>query len=465
MSLLMDALRKAEQAKGGADTPAGASPGKGPATEPEDASDEETPTPATGEADQDEESPALTLESAPMFDLEALPETPAPSEDFDSLPEPDPAPGSEPSPAGTSPEPESPVPPAETGLSGATPDTEPAESRSPVQDPAPMAPGEPAPAPAAAMERLMARERRRRLLVLGGGAAALLIGVLLASHYLLGPPPAMPAANDPVMAGDEPATSPPPRADTPSADDAWRPAPVDPSVLSRQVRRHAPPVVPHSASGPDPIPSEPRPRVQVSHRRLPPDRHRRLVDAYQAYRKGDLDTAGRLYRQVLARSPADTDALLGLAAIALRQGRPAAARQLYLQVRQRHPTNTAALAGLALSDRQAPLAVRIAEVRSALRSNPQDGRLYLVLGDLRAAQADWGRARKAYAAASRLLPGDPRPRFDLAVALDHLGRPVAALANYRGALRQARPEDSTLVPAARTRIGQLERQIQEHPGS
>jgi tetratricopeptide (TPR) repeat protein len=68
--------------------------------------------------------------------------------------------------------------------------------------------------------------------------------------------------------------------------------------------------------------------------------------AYQAWQADRLDDARHSYEQVLHSDARNADALLGLAAIAARQGQPERAHDLYQQVLESDPTDVTAQAAL-----------------------------------------------------------------------------------------------------------------------
>ncbi len=158
-----------------------------------------------------------------------------------------------------------------------------------------------------------------------------------------------------------------------------------------------------------------------------------LIAAYEAMQLGNYEQAGTLYGKVLVRSPSNTDALLGLAAIAWKQGRPDVASGYYGRVLERDPRNTHAQAGLiAILGGADPVA---AETRlKELISREPSGFLYFTLGNLYADRKLWSQAQQAYFQALQFDPDNPDYAFNLAVGLEHLGQSRPALDYYRKAL-------------------------------
>lgn len=181
-----------------------------------------------------------------------------------------------------------------------------------------------------------------------------------------------------------------------------------------------------------------------------------LADGYAALQRGDLDAAGRAYREALARAPENHDALLGAAAIAQRRGDLATARTRYARILADEPRHPHALAGLLSIDGVSDPRRSESELKLLLRDHPAADGLHFALGNLYAAESRWGEAQQAFFDASREAPGNANYAFNLAVALDHLGQRAAAREHYDRALRLAGQSGSAFDPAAaRRRLEQL----------
>ena len=161
-----------------------------------------------------------------------------------------------------------------------------------------------------------------------------------------------------------------------------------------------------------------------------------LTAAHEAYGAGDLAVARALYREVLASTPDNPDALDGLGAIALQDGQHELARQFFRRALIAHPLDPAALAGLARTERHDPMQTE-SRLKDSLTSQPDAIGAHLALGDTLAAQQRWAEAQHAYFQAHSLAPGHPDIAYNLAVALDHLGQRRPAAGFYRKALQLA----------------------------
>ena len=178
--------------------------------------------------------------------------------------------------------------------------------------------------------------------------------------------------------------------------------------------------------------------------------------AYAALMQGDLATARRGYLAVLGADAANFDALLGMATIEARLGNREGARAYYRKVLEIDPRNGVALAGLAaIAQAVAPDAVE-SQLRADLARDPESAALHSTLGGLYASQSRWGEAQAQYFDAYRLEPGSADIAFNLAVSLDHLGQAKAAAQYYGRALEAARAAAAQFdVAAARRRMAEL----------
>lgn len=189
-----------------------------------------------------------------------------------------------------------------------------------------------------------------------------------------------------------------------------------------------------------------------------------LQEAYEALTGGRLDEAERQYQEVLAKRPRERDALLGLAVIAHRKHQNERAADLYQQVLREDPGNGTATAALVnLSVQADPLAAE-SRLKNLLEQKPASAELHHALGRVLARQKRWGEAQQAFFRAHGLEPGSALYAFNLAVALDRLRQPAAALPYYVKAAQLSTPGDSSLDrPLIQRRVGELQNSLFPEP--
>jgi len=182
-----------------------------------------------------------------------------------------------------------------------------------------------------------------------------------------------------------------------------------------------------------------------------------VAAGYAAYQVGDLETARRHYQQALRTEPRNIDALLGLAAVELRARQYAAADRYYQQVLRLDPRNPHANAGmLALRSQQFNPVAAESRVKSLLAREPGAQGLQFTLGNQYAQQSRWSEAQQAYFKALASEPSNPDFAYNLAVSLDHLRQVKPALQHYQLALKLAETRGAAFdADAVRARIAQL----------
>jgi tetratricopeptide (TPR) repeat protein len=274
-------------------------------------------------------------------------------------------------------------------------------------------------------------------------------------------PPAAPGFLDTAPASIPPAVEPEPEpepepapAETPlAAAVAQTPSPVAPSSTPGATDPAPPTRVvdpPRSAAAPailsaqpvtraltDPIPRDAEiasGEVRIARQTRDPARPDAVTRAYAAFQLGSLDTARTLYSEALARDPARTDALLGLAAIALRENRLAEAHRFYREVLRHEPRQPVASAALFMIEGSAGNDVTEARLKVLADNDADSPYLRFALGNLYARQRRWADAQEAFFTAYSRMPTNADYAFNLAVSLDQLGQRTAALEYYRKAL-------------------------------
>jgi tetratricopeptide (TPR) repeat protein len=242
-------------------------------------------------------------------------------------------------------------------------------------------------------------------------------------------------------------------------------APSEPPARRAIAAAPEPRVPSRAATAQRPAPQAPAPRVEVKKPpsealrvarpapRLDPD----IAAGYAAYQAGDLTAARTHYEQALRNDADNRDALLGLAAVDMRTQRFDAAASHYRRLLQANPRDPYALAGmLALRGGQVdPLAAE-SRVKTLLTSDTGTDVLNFTLGNEYARQGRWAEAQQAYFKALAADPSNPDFAYNLAVSLEHIGKPKLALEQYRQALTLAQQRATSFDPAAvRKRVEEL----------
>jgi len=178
--------------------------------------------------------------------------------------------------------------------------------------------------------------------------------------------------------------------------------------------------------------------------------------AYQLLEAGRLEEARRAYEALRAQEPNNSDVLLGLGLIAQRQGRSDDAAKLYLKTLDLDPKNAFAQASLSAMIARADPAAAEKKLQALITQQPGAAFLHFRLGNVLAAQGRWHEAQKVYFEAQRLESDAPDYAFNLAISLERIQQPRAALEYYQRALRLAQNKAATFDTAqAKARIQAL----------
>jgi tetratricopeptide (TPR) repeat protein len=165
-----------------------------------------------------------------------------------------------------------------------------------------------------------------------------------------------------------------------------------------------------------------------------------LTAAYAALTRGDYVQARNLYSQIVQTLPLNLDAQLGLAASSARGGDNALAARHYRRVLELDPRNGMAIAGLLAVSESAsgvrPEALE-AQLKTLISKDPNAAPLQFALGNLYAGERRWTEAQQAFFEAYRLDAANADYLFNLAVSLDQLNQPRLAFDYYQKSLVQA----------------------------
>jgi tetratricopeptide (TPR) repeat protein len=190
-----------------------------------------------------------------------------------------------------------------------------------------------------------------------------------------------------------------------------------------------------------------------------PSVHPKVEAGYAAYIAGNLDAARSDYQQALNDEPANHDALLGMAALDVRAGRLEAAEAAYLRLLLADPRDAEAQAALiALRGSRIDPVTAESRLKNMLAADPKAHALNFTLGNQLAQQGRWAEAQAQYFKAFAAEPTNADFAYNLAVSLDHLRQPKQALEYYKHAIALARTHGASFnLAAAEARAAQLGR--------
>ncbi len=241
--------------------------------------------------------------------------------------------------------------------------------------------------------------------------------------------PAPPVAPPPAPAPALPLSPPAPQADLPRISPSTAAAPPAASRPAFSSRAESAAAMP---------PGEERtaaPAIRLTRSRPAPDAN---VEAGYASLQGNrLDTARHDYERALKSDPNNVDALLALAAIAQRQGRSSDADRYRQRALEADPGNPAAQAAVLGSGGGGDPLANESRLKTLLAGQPESGPLNFALGNLYSRQDRWSEAQQVYFNAVAAEADNPDYLFNLAVSLDHLRQPKLAAQHYRLALEAA----------------------------
>ena len=175
--------------------------------------------------------------------------------------------------------------------------------------------------------------------------------------------------------------------------------------------------------------------IQITRSAIKPQLHQNLIQAYTAFQRGENKSALTAYQTVLQQEPRNRDALLGLAAIAVRQGNSSQARQYYQEVLKYYPQDPVAQTNLLSISEQANGADRETQLKTLTRTTQQPAYIYFQLGLVYAQQNRWNDAQQAFFEAYRIDSQQADYAYNLAVSLDYLHQPQAAVTYYQRAMQ------------------------------
>ena len=175
--------------------------------------------------------------------------------------------------------------------------------------------------------------------------------------------------------------------------------------------------------------------ISIRKRHIPNQTRRSLTDARRAMGVGDWPAADVSFRQVLAESPKNIEALTGLGDVMVLSDRKVDARSFYLAALAAAPGNINASVGLLNLKSNKTSVEHGSELKQLLNENPRQAFIHANLGDYYALQGEWPAAQAAYFEAFSYNAMSADYAFNLAVALDQMGKGNIALGYYQQALK------------------------------
>lgn len=169
----------------------------------------------------------------------------------------------------------------------------------------------------------------------------------------------------------------------------------------------------------------------------PPKVSEALAEAYTALRLGKYAEAKKQYELLVRNDGMNLDARLGLATSLARSGEPAAALREYKKALEIDPRNSTALAALLILTDIGSASALEADLRALLTRYGDSAPLHYALGNLLASQSRWTEAQQAYFDAWRHGGDNSDYAFNLAVSLDQLRQGRLAAEYYQKALSLA----------------------------
>lgn len=171
--------------------------------------------------------------------------------------------------------------------------------------------------------------------------------------------------------------------------------------------------------------------------RTQPELDANLQRGYANLQGNSLDLARRDYEQAARNDPNNVDALLGLAAIAQRQGRSSDAERYQQRALVADPRDAGAQAAALGNNDNGNPTVTESRLKTLLSAQPESAQLNFALGNVYAKQMRWNEAQQVYFNAVAGDTSNPDYLFNLAVSLDQLRQPKLAAQHYRMALEAA----------------------------
>ncbi|HSD39119.1 MAG TPA: tetratricopeptide repeat protein [Rhodocyclaceae bacterium] len=226
-----------------------------------------------------------------------------------------------------------------------------------------------------------------------------------------------------------PAVTPP----SPSIVDTPVSVTATPTVIAQPVREARPAYQPSPRARVEPSASE-EPKPQTRNSTVVTDGNS-IQAAYAAFLEGNYALARQRYQDVLRQEPRNVDALNALGMIAWRSGQPDVAERMFRTAVQTDPKDITANAQLALLYAEGDPTAAEGRLRNLIASQPAGAAAYYSLGSLMARQGRWNESQQALFQAYTLDSDNPDILFNLAISLEHLAQLGVAQQFYERALQ------------------------------
>ena len=163
-----------------------------------------------------------------------------------------------------------------------------------------------------------------------------------------------------------------------------------------------------------------------------------LRKAWLSYNRKDYEAAGSDYKKVLLREANNRDAILGISAIAVKNNEYGKARRGYKLLLKLDPRDQVAVAAMSNLENASAALTDESKLKFMLQQQPNAVHLNFALGNYYAKENRWPEAQAEY---FKAWQGDSKNAdyvYNLAVSLDQLGKTSEALRFYNESLALAR---------------------------
>lgn len=185
--------------------------------------------------------------------------------------------------------------------------------------------------------------------------------------------------------------------------------------------------------------------IRLSTKSRKPDES--METAHAAFTRGETGLARSIWLKTLQSDSRNSNALHGLAAIAQQEGKPEQAVALYRRVLEVDPKDAVAYAGLLSITTPVDVRQTESQLKGLLAEQPNSPHLNFALGNLYMGDSRWAEAQQAFFKAHVADPASPDYLYNLAVSLDHLHQAGLATQYYARALVAAKSQNAAFDPA------------------